>query len=93
MTPFMAFFFHKYSWLAGSAIRVILGKFTWISYCNKANLDPLPVLKPGIFELCSSEPELLNKDILEKMNLEYARDYKISNDFSLLWKNLYSLKK
>ncbi|MGC9341069.1 MAG: hypothetical protein ACP5E3_00055 [Bacteroidales bacterium] len=93
LTPFIGFFFKKYFWLAGSAFRVLFAKYTWVSYCRKVGLDPLPELKSGIFDLCSGEMEMENKDLLEKMNLEYARDYKISNDFSLLWRNILLLKK
>ena len=93
LTPFMIFFFRKYHKLAGSAFQVIFGKYTWISYCRKIDLTPLPSLKPGIFELCPKDSFPEDKEIMEKMNLEYARDYKISNDFSLLWKNILMLKK
>ncbi|MFW5645565.1 MAG: nucleoside-diphosphate sugar epimerase/dehydratase, partial [Bacteroidota bacterium] len=93
LTPFMVFFFRKYHKLAGSAFGVIFGKYTWISYCSESDLTSLPALKPGIFELCSRENFPEEKEIMEKMNLEYARDYKINNDFSLLWKNILMFKK
>lgn len=92
LTPFMIFFFKKYHKLAASAFQVIFGKYSWVSYCSKIDLTPLPFLKPGIFELCSRE-NFQDKQIMEKMNLEYARNYKINNDFSLLWKNILMLKK
>ncbi len=93
LTPFMIFFFRKYHKLTGAAFQVIFGKYTWISYCSKIDLTPLPSLKPGIFELCPMDSFPEEKEIMEKMNLEYARDYKINNDFSLLWKNILMLKK
>lgn len=93
MTPFMLFFFRKYISIAGSAFKVIFGKYTWISYCRKVDTEPLPELKPGIFTLCSGELKAEDKQILEKMNLEYARDYKLGNDITILWKNILFMKK
>ncbi len=93
LAPFMILFFKKYHSLAGNAFRVLFGKYTWVSYCSKIDLSPLPSLKPGIFELCPYDVSPQNRDIMKKMNLEYARDYKINNDFIILWKNILMLKK
>ncbi|MBE0653724.1 MAG: glycosyltransferase, partial [Bacteroidales bacterium] len=80
LSPFMLFFVRKYSFLFYSSFKVIFGKYTWISYCRSTDTQSLPFLKRGIFELCSHE--MLPEDIpfMEKMNLEYARDYRISYD-------------
>jgi hypothetical protein len=93
LTPFMIFFFRKYYILTGAAFRVIFGKYTWVSYCRHVDLSPLPFLKPGIFELCNREIKTEDKQLMERMNMEYARDYKVNNDLSLLWKNIIMLKK
>jgi lipopolysaccharide/colanic/teichoic acid biosynthesis glycosyltransferase len=88
--PFFAPFFKGIRSNFANALKVMISSKTWIAYCSETDLSGLPVLKKGIFE-----PSTLlvnpDKETKEKINIEYARDYKIAADFSILWRNVFNL--
>ena len=92
LAPFLAFFFNRYLFLLSSSVKVILGKYTWISYFKNTDYESLPPLKPGIFEPGAFDNGEILNPIKDKMNMEYARDYHLSNDLSLLWRNILGIK-
>ena len=71
-----------------NAIKVFSSSNTWIGYCKGTDLSGLPTLKKGIFDLSFGlkDPDQETK---EKINMEYARDYKVSVDFSVLLKSIF----
>ena len=69
--------------------NLIIGKKTLVGYAGKLNKPKnLPGLKPCII---STVNESASIDIIQKMNVLYARDYKWRNDLSTLIKNLRNL--
>jgi hypothetical protein len=46
-------------------------------------------LKKGVFDP-SCELRDPDQDTREKLNMEYARDYKIFNDFSIFWRSVFN---
>ncbi len=87
-SPFLFPFFKKYSLFLKNAFNVLSGNKTWIGYSRKSDLSMLPRLREGVFEITSADGGETDDSRIEKLNLEYARDYKIAIDFTLLWKNL-----
>jgi hypothetical protein len=87
--PFFAPFFKGIRTNLTNAFKVMSSSKTWVGYCNGTDLSGLPSLKKGIFEPSSA---LVNpdKETKEKINIEYARDYKIAADFSILWRNIFN---
>lgn len=70
-----------------NTLSVLFGKKTWVGYSfNKKELPPIPSAVLSSTGL----PHRLNvlpKESLEKADYWYARDYTISNDVNLIWKN------
>ncbi len=69
---------------------VLLGKYSWIGYSKKfSQATQLPQIKPGIF-IPSSELKLIvtNESMEKKLNIMYAKDYKISRDVAVILRNL-----
>ena len=69
-----------------NALRVFSGKVSWVGYCPTASaLNHLPGIKKGV--LCPqdifSQP-LTDKELLNHINLLYARDYTVLKDVNIL---------
>jgi len=74
--------------------KVLLGFKTWIGYAEfpDANLEHLPKIRKGVL----NPTDLLKEKIedqatIERLNLLYARDFKISNDIYTLFKGFTQL--
>jgi GT2 family glycosyltransferase len=70
-----------------NVFNVFSGKKTWVSYSY--HQKQLPALQKGILTP-TGLPQSLNHlppDSLEKIDYWYAKDYSLSNDISLIWKN------
>jgi len=89
--PFLFLIFRGCRNNAGNALLVLLSVRTWVGYCKDANLDGLPVLKKGIFDPLTGI-NIFDQDTKEKINMEYARDYKLFNDLSIWWRGIFNVK-
>lgn len=74
-----------------NCMNVLTGNRSWVGYySNGSNENPkLPGLKPGVLspaDLLANAPS--NTDTIEKLNVIYARDYKVTKDLFILVKNL-----
>ena len=88
LSPFIFPFFRNYRHFLTKSFLVLSGKKTWVGYCQKVDLTMLPEIREAVFELDSTVAEEADETLAEKLNLEYARDYKVSTDFGILWKRL-----
>jgi hypothetical protein len=69
--------------------RVLFGWKTIVGYCAREGTDisSLPKLRTGILNPAISIEENQNEtDTCNKLNMIYAKDYKISSDLQVLWK-------
>ena len=87
-SPVLFLFIKKYYKVFFSSFRVLSGEKTWISYCAESDIEKLPGLKKGIFDLWDGPESEKDPDIIDKLNLEYARNYRLSSDLNLLWKKI-----
>lgn len=79
-----------------SLIQTLIGIKTIVGYyiAKEVDLSALPKLRKGILSPLSSFPERkIDPDIYNKANMMYAKDYNLSNDVIILWKNLNSIGK
>ncbi len=74
----------------GNAFKVLFTARTWVGYCGGTDHSGLPLLKASVFSPASGMPET-DRETREKINIEYARDYRIFIDFSVVWRNIFSL--
>ena len=74
----------------GNIINVFKGKFTWVGYSKTFGLkNELPVLKSGILSPSDRfKDEHLEEEIIERINIRYAKDYHPLNDLAILIKGL-----
>ncbi|MCB8995460.1 MAG: glycosyltransferase [Bacteroidales bacterium] len=86
--PFLFAFLKSYRENFGNIFRVIFSFRTWVGYCPETDISGLPALKASVFSACAGEQEM-DRETREKINMEYARDYKIYNDFSIFWRNIF----
>ncbi len=69
--------------------KVMFAGSTWVGYCHTKShdSDKLPMLKPGILDpAVALNTKHLSDDTLDRLNLLYARDYKIKNDLNIILK-------
>jgi len=70
--------------------RVFFGVRTWVSYAEySTESQALPKLRKGILNTADSiKKKDLDNDIISRLNINYARNYKVWNDFNAVLKNL-----
>jgi hypothetical protein len=88
VSPLIMWFQKKPLKLIVNIAGVLSGRRTWVSYGDsKHNGLSLPRLKPGIL------PVSRTTDVLQvaKMDVLYAKDYRLSNDFRILLRDSFYL--
>jgi hypothetical protein len=74
---------------------VFYGKKSWIGYDNtQASITPqkLPGIRPGILHPADAvEPDLRTNDVAQRLNLLYAREYRVTMDLRIMVKNFNQL--
>ncbi|MBN2174943.1 MAG: glycosyltransferase [Bacteroidales bacterium] len=79
-----------------NVILAFFGRKSWVGYrpTENSHIHKLPPIKPGVLDPTNI---LTNKnfdaDTIDRLNLLYARDYKIINDLNIIIKNLRNLGK
>lgn len=88
LSPFLFLFIKNFKKILNNSLRVIFSNYTWISYFPESDITNLPKLKKGIFgpalNMFHPDPETIGK-----LNMEYARDYKVSKDLFILIGNIF----
>lgn len=64
---------------------VLAGKLTWVGYAEPSNHQGLPKIKKGVFSSIDQKQQLARAQA-EKVNLEYAKNYSIAKDLSIIWR-------
>jgi hypothetical protein len=64
---------------------------TWVSYYGRIDVNHLPTLKEGIISPLSHLKSEQSKNTASKLNMLYAKDYRVKNDVNFLLKNLKRL--
>lgn len=86
--PFTIWFFKDKRQLLRNLMSVLKGKTTWVGYIPEQNPDKsLPPLKPCVIDqsaIFAQEPPENQK---KKLNILYAKDYRVWNDASLILQN------
>lgn len=59
---------------------VLLGKRTWVSYSAALSDPRIPRLRPGVLGLSSGDGVKPDRRIVRRMDLEYAKDYRVWKD-------------
>jgi hypothetical protein len=84
----MLFFQKRPLQLIPNAANVLLGKYTWVAYAaGPSEQAKLPAIKRGILATTTSSDETHKR----KMDVLYAKDYRVSNDLRIIWSKLAHL--
>lgn len=73
----------------GNLFMVFFAKKTWVGFCStqSAKTAQLPKVKPGVLNPSNAlNFHDLNDETLDRLNLLYARDYKIKADLDIIFK-------
>ena len=91
--PLLILIVKKPKTLLINIIDVFKGKYTWVGYSNSFNQSKeLPFLKKGILSPVDQfQNSNLNEASLDKINIQYVKDYHILNDLTILIKGLKQL--
>lgn len=65
--------------------EVLVSKKTWVSYGSVTPIKGAR-LKPGVYSVNDAYPKNYNAEMIEKLDLAYAQNYRISNDFRIFVK-------
>ncbi|MBI1265799.1 MAG: glycosyltransferase [Cryomorphaceae bacterium] len=84
-SPISVFFVNNKSGFFTSIFRVLTARMSWVGYAELAvGKSSLPALRKGVVTPLTGMPEIAyTQETADKLNLIYARDYKLRND--LLW--------
>ncbi len=97
--PFLFFWVREPKGLLRNIFMVLGGSFTWVGYyAGDENASrgwrELPSIPPGILHpLIASPKEERIPEMTHKMNLVYAKDYRLWNDISVILKGVRELGK
>lgn len=81
---FIAFFIKKPFSFLKNCFKVLIGKYSWIGYCETKDNDnhKLPKIKKGVFDPSANiSRNGLTEEEKEHLNIMYARDYSLSKDW------------
>lgn len=73
-----------------SIFQVLSGRKSWVGYCS-GNQNHLPVIKTGILTTAALFPENIPDKKKDELNIVYAKNYRLMNDFEIVmkaWKNI-----
>jgi len=87
--PVWVFFVSRPLRVLRNTFMVFFGSMTWIAYAfhPEADMTVLPRLKKGVLDPSGNKKNrLADRDQTMRMNIEYAKDYKFMNDFTILLK-------
>jgi hypothetical protein len=75
-------------WLRNWA-QVVVGRKSWVGYAAGANgPDTLPRLRPGVINPATPWPTAtFDAAAIGRLNLLYARDYAVHDDWRLIWRS------
>jgi hypothetical protein len=91
--PFLIWFVKRKARCLFNSMAVLLGIKTWVSYSpemKEININ-LPSIKNGVLSPASIFEGKLVPEKLEKINLIYAKDYRISTDLTIILKSMHLL--
>ena len=72
-----------------NAILVLFGRRTWVGYCSPADeTQKLPKIRKGVYNPASNMEKGIETDILNQMNLLYARDYTVWKDAEIFFRSV-----
>jgi GT2 family glycosyltransferase len=94
--PLLLFIVHKPFGLLRNCFEILFGQLSLVGYCFPTEADKqkwnLPKIKQGVLSpLDALDKELVDTPTIQKLNMLYAKDYRLWNDLNIIWKGLREL--
>lgn len=91
--PILVFIVKRPIGFIANIFAVLFGIKSWVSYNpNDNKTEKLPIIKKGVLSPTDAfKNREFNSDTISKLNILYARDYKLSNDLNILFKGIREL--
>jgi GT2 family glycosyltransferase len=69
-------------------LSVLIGKKTWVGfYPSSSNKQKLPKLRPGVlYPILAGANSKITEETFDKLNVVYAKDYRVMNDLGFVWR-------
>jgi GT2 family glycosyltransferase len=94
ISPILCFLVKKPAGLLRNIFYVLLGSISWVGYFQSTggNHPGLPRIRPGVLNPCDNRLELPKEgNVYEKMDLLYAKDFRITNDLRIIFRGFREL--
>ena len=95
ISPVMLLLVKKPAGFIGNIFLVLIGRRSWVGFSVDPKSAPdhkLPRIKPGVLHPLSVQPDNARTiENIAKLNILYARDYRVMNDLSIVWKGRRAL--
>ena len=94
ISPLLLILVHNPGGLIRNLFNVVIGKGSWVGYFKSTggNHPGLPRIRTGILTPADGLPGVnATHDVIEKLNLNYAKDYRIINDLYLIVRGFRNL--
>jgi GT2 family glycosyltransferase len=94
LLPLTIFIVRNPAGLIRNIFEVIIGKKSWVGfhYTDYSETHKLPPIKKGVLDTTDHlSNDVIQTDTIDRLNLLYARDYKIMNDMNIIWKGFRNL--
>ena len=95
VSPIIIWFMKRPFGLLSNIVNVLFGKRTWVGYIKDLNANEnfhLPKIAEGVLNpldgLEAGEP---NEEGLLRLNMLYAKDYRVANDLNIVFKGFRNL--
>ena len=93
-SPILVFFVKNKLRFYSNIFDILRFKKTWVGYYKNTHNQKLPKIKTGILSPDNLFKEIeFTPELLENINLMYARNYKVRNDLTIIIKNISKLGK
>jgi GT2 family glycosyltransferase len=94
ISPILILFVKNRTGLIANIFSVLTGIYSWVGYFRSTggNHPGLPLIRPGVLTpMDGSRYRITGEDKAEKLNLNYAKDYRIINDLNIIVNNIREL--
>lgn len=87
-SPFFILFCPNYFLALKELKHVLIGRKTWLGYQDSEQNSNLPIIKKSVFSVVN-DTNKTNIDVVNKVNIIYAKDYSLLLEFNLLMKRIF----
>jgi len=89
LLPLLIFRQRDKAGFTGDCFRVLFGRMHWVGYAlPDGRIGDLPRLKHGVFSPATGTP-VTDPETLHRVNFLYARDYRVGEDWAILWRAFF----